>query len=42
MKEVANTAVDVATNTEAAADLEEWNEGRPMRRRDSYTGCWTS
>ena len=35
LKEVANTAVEVATSTEAAADLEEWNEGRPMRTRSA-------
>ena len=33
LKEVANTAAEVATSTEAAADLEEWNESRPIRTR---------
>ena len=35
LKEVANTAAEVATSTEAAADLEEWNESRPMRTRSA-------
>ena len=33
VKGVANSAVEVATSTEAAATLEEWTESRPVRTR---------